>query len=221
MRAAAEVARLEGEGHTVLVVTRGEEALGLIGVADEVRPEAPGVVRHLHALGVEHTVMLTGDNEATGAAVARHVGVTGHMARLLPARKVDAVRHLKERYGVVAMVGDGINDAPALAAADIGIAMGAAGSDAALETADVALMSDDLAALPRFFDLGRRTVINIRQNVTFSVAVKAATLVAAVLGYAPLWLAVFADTGVALLVVLNGLRLLGAPRRAGAGAPAA
>ena len=156
--------------------------------------------------------MLTGDNEATAAAVAARAGSRHTWRRSLPADKVDAVLRLKERFGVVAMVGDGHNDAPALAAADIGIAMGAAGSDTALETADVALMADDLSALPGFLALGRRTLAIIRQNVAFSVVVKVAVLVAAIFGYANMWLAVFADTGVALLVILNGMRLLGARR---------
>ena len=174
------------------------------------RSEAPAVVEGLHAKhGIEHTVLLTGDNERTGAAVAAHAGLSAHMARLLPAEKVDAVVRLRERFGSVVMVGDGVNDAPALAAADIGIAMGAAGSDTALETADVALMSDDLAGLPRFFALGRRTLRTVRQNVAFSVFVKVVVLVAAVLGHATMWLAVFADSGVALLVIANGMRLLG------------
>ncbi|MDP2400343.1 MAG: HAD-IC family P-type ATPase, partial [Actinomycetota bacterium] len=152
--------------------------------------------------------MLTGDNERTAEAVAARAGLTEYRARLLPEDKTAAIVELRQRYGTVAMIGDGINDAPALALADVGIAMGAAGSDTAHETADVALMSDDLTALPRYIDLGRRTVANIRQNVWTSVAIKLIVLVAAVLGYAPLWLAVFADTGVALLVILNGLRLL-------------
>lgn len=203
---------LEAQGSTVLVLFHPERPLGLIAVADQVRPEAAAVVRALRASGIEHVVMLTGDNERTASAVAERVGLTEHRARLLPEQKLAAVAELKERYGTVAMVGDGINDAPALASADVGIAMGAAGSDTALETADVALMAPDITALPGFFDLGRRTVANIRTNVVFSVATKAIVLVLAVVGYAPLWLAVFADMGVSLIVTFNGLRLLRARR---------
>jgi len=162
----------------------------------------------LRSSGIEHLVMLTGDNERTAAAVAADAGLTAHRARLLPEDKTAAIHELRARFGVVAMVGDGVNDAPALAAADLGIAMGAAGSDTAVETADVALMRDDLSALPGFFALGRRTVANITQNVVLSVAVKFVVLVLALLGRATLWMAVFADTGVALLVIANGLRLL-------------
>jgi Cd2+/Zn2+-exporting ATPase len=206
--AEARVEALEETGATVLVLFSDHTALGLIAVADAVRPEAPGVVRRLLAGGMEHVVMLTGDNERAASAVASQAGLTEHRARLLPEHKMDAVRELRSRYGTVAMVGDGVNDAPALALADLGVAMGAAGSDTALETADVALMAPDLHALPGFFDLGRRTVAVIRANVVFSIATKAAVLVLAVAGYAPLWLAVFADMGVSLLVTLNGLRLL-------------
>jgi Cd2+/Zn2+-exporting ATPase len=209
------IERLEASGTTVLVLFSPDGAMGLIAAADEVRPEAQRVVAALRTAGVDHVVMLTGDNDRTASAVAGHAGVTEHRARLLPEDKVAAVRELKQRYGFVAMVGDGVNDAPALAASDLGIAMGAAGSDTALETADVALMSPGIDALPGFFDLGRRTVANIRANVVFSVATKAVVLVLAVLGYAPLWLAVFADTGVSLIVTLNGLRLLRSHRPAG------
>lgn len=199
---------LETEGKTVLVLFRRDAAIGLVAVADEVRPEAREVVAAMRRAGIEHVVMLTGDNERTAAAVAAHAGLTEYRSRLLPAGKVEAVRELKARYGSVAMVGDGVNDAPALALADLGIAMGAAGSDTALETADVALMAPELHALPGFFDLGRRTVHTITFNVVFSIATKAVVLVLAVFGVAGLWLAVFADTGVSLLVTLNGLRLL-------------
>lgn len=206
---ASSVARLEEDGRTALVLTEGGRAVGVIGVADQARAEAPHAVADLLRGAVEHVVMLTGDNERTAAAVAEHAGVPEHRARLLPHDKVSAVRDLRERYGPVAMVGDGINDAPALAASDLGIAMGAAGSDTALETADVALMSDDLMQLPRFFELGRRTVSIIRQNVAVSVIVKFAVLGLAMTGTATLWMAVFADTGISLLVTLNGMRLLG------------
>jgi Zn2+/Cd2+-exporting ATPase len=202
------VRRLEEDGRTVLVLMEDGRATGVIGVADQMRPEASQAVAELLEGAVNHAVMLTGDNERTAAAVASHAGVPEHRARLLPHGKVDAVKELRRRYGSVAMVGDGINDAPALAASDLGIAMGAAGSDTALETADVALMSDDLTQLPRFFRLGRRTVAIIRQNVAVSVLVKFAVLGLAMTGTATLWMAVFADTGVSLLVTLNGMRLL-------------
>jgi Zn2+/Cd2+-exporting ATPase len=208
LAAEERVHQLEEDGNTVLVLFADGGVAGLIAAADEVRPEAATVVAALRAGGVRHVVMLTGDNDRTASAIASLAGVTEHRARLLPEDKVEAVNELRERYGAVAMVGDGVNDAPALAASDLGIAMGAAGSDTALETADVALMSPDIAGLPGLFDLGRRTVSNIRANVVFSIATKAIVLVLAVVGYAPLWLAVFADMGVSLLVTLNGLRLL-------------
>jgi Cd2+/Zn2+-exporting ATPase len=211
-RAREEAERMEDDGLTVLGVAEGERPemrmIGLIGIADAVRPGAAEVSAMLRAAGVEHIVMLTGDNPLAAARVAAEAGVDAFEARLLPEDKTTAVEELKRRYGVVAMVGDGINDAPALAVADIGIAMGAAGSHAAIETADVTLMRDDLSAIPGFIGLGRRTMANIRQNVAVSLGVKAVVLVLAIAGHATLWMAVFADTGVALLVVANGLRLL-------------
>lgn len=207
-QAAQVVDRLETEGRTCLVVAAGGRVIGVLGVADTLRENAPAAVNALRAGGIEWFTMVTGDNERVAEPISRAVGLDGFDARTLPHEKVEVVRALKERWGAVAMVGDGVNDAPALALADLGIAMGAAGSDTALETADIALMADDLSALPRFFALGRSTVSIIRQNVWFSVAIKLAVLVAAVIGYAPLWLAVLADTGVALLVILNSLRLL-------------
>jgi Zn2+/Cd2+-exporting ATPase len=206
--AEGRIAEMEQRGETVLVLSRENEAVAVLSVADQVRPESREVIEGLRRAGIRHFVMLTGDNERTAAAVAERAGVAEVRARLLPEQKVDAIRDLKAAYGTVAMIGDGVNDAPALAAADLGVAMGAAGSDTALETADVALMADDLRALPGFFGLGRRAVRNITQNVVFSVVVKLAVLVLAIVGKATLWMAVFADTGVALLVILNGLRLL-------------
>jgi len=206
--AQAAITELESSGATVLVLVTEGRIEALLGVEDEVRPDVARSLAALRAGGVEHTVMLTGDNERVAASVAARSGVTGFLARLLPEAKTEAVRELKRRYGVVAMVGDGVNDAPALSAADIGIAMGAAGTDIALETADVALMRDDLLALAGFFALGRRTMGTIRANIAFSVAVKVVFLLLALTGHATLWMAVFADTGVSLLVILNGMRLL-------------
>jgi Cd2+/Zn2+-exporting ATPase len=218
----AETARaLEERGLTVLVVAVGEgasaRAIGLLGVADAVRANAARAVADLRGAGVSHVAMLTGDNPAAAARVAEMVGISEYRAHLLPEGKTDAVGELREAYGPIAVVGDGINDAPALASADIGIAMGAAASQTALETADVALLGDDLSALPRFIGLGRRTMRIVRQNIALSLAVKAVFLVLAMTGHATLWMAVFADTGIALVVIANGLRLLGAwgARRSG------
>lgn len=196
-------------GRTAVVVEDvccGNRAYGV--VADTLRPEAAAVIGALKGMGIRRTVMLTGDNRAVAERVARAAGVDEFRAELLPEQKVEAVADLLARYGTVAMVGDGVNDAPALARASVGIAMGAAGSDVALETADVALMGDDLWGVPRAVRLGRRTVAIIRQNVAFSLATKAAFLALAVAGLATLWMAVFADVGVSLLVILNGMRLL-------------
>jgi Cd2+/Zn2+-exporting ATPase len=151
--------------------------------------------------------MLTGDNRRVAESLAREVGIDEVYADLMPHEKVEKVRELARVYGTVAMVGDGVNDAPALAAATIGIAMGTAGSDTALETADVALMSDNLDRLPELVDLSRRTRWIIGQNVVFALGVKLLFLLLAVAGYAGMWMAVAADTGASLLVIFNGMRL--------------
>jgi Cd2+/Zn2+-exporting ATPase len=203
----AAIAQLEEQGKTVVVVGTVDEPLGVIAVADPVRAGAGEALQALRAQGVEHIVMLTGDNEPTAQAIGRQVGVDEVRAGLLPEDKVDAVRDLGERYGATAMVGDGVNDAPALAAAHLGIAMGAAGTDAALETADVALMGDDLAGVADLMGLSRRTRRIVAQNIAFSVAIKSVFLVLAPLGLVTLWLAVFADMGTSLAVIGNGLRL--------------
>jgi Cd2+/Zn2+-exporting ATPase len=181
---------------------------GYIAVADTLRPGAPAVMAELRRLGIEHTLMLTGDNQATAQAIAQAAGVDDVRAELLPQDKVEAVESLLARYGGVAMVGDGVNDAPALARATVGIAMGAAGTDTALETADVALMADDLGKLPFAVKLSRRTRAIIGQNVALALGIKAVFLALALIGVATLWMAVFADVGASLIVILNGMRLL-------------
>jgi Cd2+/Zn2+-exporting ATPase len=166
------------------------------------------MVALLRSNGVERVVMLTGDHAAAADAAARAVGVDEVRASLLPADKVQAIAELRVRYGVVMMVGDGVNDAPALAAADVGLAMGAAGSGAALETADIALMTDELLKIPFALRLSRAAMRNVRANIAFSIALKAVVLALALFGAAPLWMAVVADTGATVAVVANGLRLL-------------
>jgi len=203
----AAVTRLEREGKTAVVVGDEDGALGVLAVSDPLRADAAASIAGLRALGVTHVAMLTGDNPETAAVVGAQAGIDDVRAGLLPAQKVAAVAKLRDRYGAVAMVGDGVNDAPALAAADLGIAMAAAGTDAALETADIALMGDDLSAVPETIRLARRTTRIIWQNIVFSIVVKALFLVLAPLGLVSLWLAVFADMGTSLLVTANGLRL--------------
>ncbi|WP_410176485.1 heavy metal translocating P-type ATPase [Roseomonas mucosa] len=208
-------------GRTVVAVGDEAGAWGLVAVADTLRPGARQTVAALHAAGIERVVMLTGDNRATAEAIARETGVDEVRAELLPADKVAAVEDLVARHGAVAMVGDGVNDAPAMARANLGIAMGAIGSDAAIETADVALMSDDIAKLPWLVRHSRATLRVIRQNIGFSVAVKLLFTVLTVVGLASLWGAIAADVGASLLVVLNGLRLLGGGEKAAAPPPTA
>ena len=204
----ATLQALGREGKTVLLVGTEQEILGIIAVADRLRPGAKEAVAALRREGVEHVALLTGDHERTARAVAAAVGADEQRAALLPAEKMAAVRELRARYGRVAMVGDGVNDAPALAAANVGIAMGVAGTDAALETADVALLSDDLHKVAYAMALSRRALATIRQNIAFALALKAAFLALALPGLATLWMAIAADMGASLLVTLNGMRLL-------------
>ena len=199
---------LASAGRTVVAIGDAESVWGLIAVADAVRPEAKEIVAALHAAGIERVVMLTGDNRATAERIAHETGVDEVHAELLPERKVAAVEALVERYGAVAMIGDGVNDAPAMARANLGVAMGAIGSDAAIETADIALMQDDLSRLPWLIRHSKATLGVIRQNIAFSIGVKAVFTILTVLGAASLWGAIAADVGASLLVVLNGLRLI-------------
>lgn len=203
----AGLATVPADGRT-LVIVGADAPIGVISVADSARASARDAIALLRAQGVEHVALLTGDHETAAGALAASVGIDEVRAGLLPADKVDAVESLRARFGTLAMVGDGINDAPALAAADVGIAMGAAGSDAALETADVALMADELPKIPYAVRLSRATVRNIRANIAFSIALKGAFMILAVLGMATLWMAVVADMGASLVVIANALRLL-------------
>jgi Cd2+/Zn2+-exporting ATPase len=195
-------------GRTVVAVGNEDHVCGLIALADAVRPKARQTLQTLRKAGLQRIVMLTGDNRETALAIAVEAGVDEVHAELLPADKMTAVEKLVAKYGNAAMVGDGVNDAPALGRASVGIAMGAAGSDAAIETADIALMSDDLSKLPWLVQHSRQTLAIIRQNIAFSLSVKALFVVLTFSGYASLWAAIAADMGVSLLVVFNALRLV-------------
>ena len=207
----AQVRHLEEQGKTTMVLATQDadcQFWSIIALADTVRPDAREAVAALKRAGIRHTVMLTGDNQRTAAAIAAQAGIDEVRANLLPEDKVGAIEALLGEHGRVAMVGDGVNDAPALAQADVGIAMGGAGTDQALETADIVLMSDDLTKLPFAMDLSRRALGIVRQNMAFSLLIKGAFLLLALPGLATLWMAVFADMGASLLVTLNGMRLL-------------
>lgn len=202
------LSELSKSGASVVVVGEEDHVCGFIAVSDSIRPEAKQTVSDLNTLGVGTIVMLTGDNHGTAEAIAQQTGVHEFHAELLPDAKVRLVEELVGRFGVVAMVGDGVNDAPALARSSLGIAMGTAGTDAAIETADIALMNDDLSRLPWLIRHSRRALRTIRANIAASILVKAAFVALTLVGKASLWAAIAADTGVSLLVVLNALRLL-------------
>jgi Cd2+/Zn2+-exporting ATPase len=205
--------RIEGAGSTLVAI--GDEAglRGVLELRDRIRPDARSIVAQLHAQGVKTIVMLTGDNERTARAVAAEVGIDEVRAELLPEDKVTAIEELVATHDVVAMIGDGVNDAPAMARAHYGIAMGAVGSDAAIETADIALMTDDIARVPWLIAHSRRTMAIIRQNIGISLATKALFVGLTALGMASMWGAIAADVGVSLIVVANAMRLLGAADR--------
>jgi Zn2+/Cd2+-exporting ATPase len=209
---------IEGRGQSVVVVGHRPhddckgEVLGIIAIGDTLRANAKSSVDALHNSVVEVVLMLSGDNQRTVDFIAQQVGIDEARGDLLPEQKVAAVKALLEKYGTVGMVGDGVNDAPAMATATVGIAMGVAGTDAAIETADIALMQDDLAKIAETVRLARRTLGIIRFNIVFALALKLVFLVLTLVGHASLWLAILADTGATLLVVANALRLLRASR---------
>jgi Zn2+/Cd2+-exporting ATPase len=209
-----KLAKVEAQGQSVIVVGHRPhdgcdgEVLGVLAIGDTIRPEASGAIQALHRIGMERVIMLSGDNQRTVNAIAKQAGIDEAHGELLPDDKITQVRALVTKHRYVGMVGDGVNDAPAMSAATVGIAMGAAGSDTAIEAADITLMQDDLAKLAATIQLGRRTLRIIQTNIIFAVAIKALFLVLALFGYTSLWLAILADTGATLLVILNALRLL-------------
>jgi Cd2+/Zn2+-exporting ATPase len=204
----AELDSLDARGRTPILIARDGAAVGIIAVSDRPREAGRDALDLLRRQGIESLVMLTGDSAGTARAIADEIGVDEFHAELMPEDKVAAVDALRRRFGAVAMVGDGVNDAPALASADVGIVMGAAGSDAAIETADVALMADELLKIPYALRLSRATLRNIKVNLAISLVMKAAFVVAAVAGVATLWMAIVADTGASVIVIANALRLL-------------
>lgn len=208
------LASIEIKGQSVVIVGRKTssagtgEVLGILGVGDTIRASAKEAIQQLHTAGVVQVIMLSGDNQRTADFIAKQVGIDEARGDLLPDDKVEAVKKLKEKHTIVGMVGDGVNDAPAMATASLGIAMGAAGTDAAIETADIALMQDELGKIAETIYVGRRTLGIIRFNITFALGLKAVFLILTLTGNASLWFAILADTGATLLVIANALRLL-------------
>lgn len=198
---------LEQEGKTTVIISTNTQALGIIAVADSVRSTSTKAIKELHKLGIK-TVMITGDNEATAEAIGKTVGIDEVYASMLPENKLDIINQLIKQYGFVGMVGDGINDAPALASANIGFAIGNEGTDVALETADIAFMENNLSKLPTFINLSKKTSTTLKQNISFAIIVKAIFFILAIAGKATLWMAVVADMGSSLVVIFNGLKLL-------------
>lgn len=199
---------LQQEGHTVMLLGTNEQIVALIAVADPIRETSYTVIDKLKNLGIKHTIMLSGDNHFTANAIAKKIGMTDVQGDLLPTEKLNVINELKEKHERVGMVGDGVNDAPALASATIGIAMGGAGTDAALETSDIALMDDNIDKLPYTIGLSKHTLKVIKQNISFSFIIKIIALLLVIPGWLTLWIAVVADVGATLIVVLNSMRLM-------------
>ncbi len=195
-------------GHTVVVIGTDDHVCGFVTLSDTVRPESKSVIESFHALGVRHTVMLTGDNYGTAELISKKVGIDRFFSELLPEDKVKRIEDLVKEHKTVAMIGDGVNDAPAMARSSLGIVMGVAGSDAAIESADIALMTDDLSKVPWLIGHSRKTLRIVRQNISFSLAVKAVFVILTFTGHSSLWAAIAADMGASFIVIFNGLRLL-------------
>ena len=200
--------RYKIKGKRLVIIGTQNQIIGIIAVSDTIRETTASALKALKQSGVNQTVMLTGDNEGTAKMIASEANVNRYFAELLPEDKVDAIKKLQNEGHKVAMVGDGINDAPALATADLGIAMGGAGTDTAMETADIVLMADNLDKLPHTMKLSRKALTIIKQNIWFSIIIKVIALVLIFPGWLTLWMAVLSDTGAALIVILNAIRLL-------------
>src|SRR5581483_8467444 len=203
----ARVDALQRQGKTSIIISSDREVEGIIAVTDELKPESKGVVASLRRLGVT-TAMLTGDNHVPAMAVASEIGITDVRAELLPEDKAAAVSDLAKKYGPVAMVGDGVNDAPALALSSVGISMGAAGSDTAIEASSIAILNDRLELIPYLIALGRKTISTIKLNTAMAILIKLVFVGLALAGMSNLVLAILADVGVTVIVILNSLRLL-------------
>lgn len=203
-----EVKKRQEEGNTVILLADEHEVRLFVSIQDTPRETSQSIIEDLHKLGLKKTVMLTGDNRDTALAIGQKIGVSDVRGELLPEDKVEAISQLKDQFGHVGMVGDGVNDAPALASATVSFAMGASGTDTAIETADIALMGDDLKKLPFTIRLSRKALSIIKQNVSFSIGIKLLALLLVIPGWLTLWIAIFADMGATLLVTLNALRLL-------------
>jgi Cd2+/Zn2+-exporting ATPase len=203
----ARLALHEEQGRTVTMLASSSQVLALFAVADRIKATSMEAIAQLHGLGVA-SVMLTGDNLATARSIATAAGIDDARGNLLPEDKMSAIEEMQKQYGFVAMTGDGINDAPALARSDLGFAMGGAGTDIAMEAADIVIMNDDLRRIPEAILLSRKTQAVFWQNISLALGIKAVFLAMAVFGNATMWMAVFADMGASLIVVANGLRLL-------------
>jgi len=203
-----EALALEDAGHSVIAIGDFTHICGLLSVADEPRPYIKETLAAIKGLGIQKMVMLTGDNQKTSEGLAQQVDLDQFFSELMPEDKVKAIEELKKEHAIIAMVGDGVNDAPAMAASSFGVAMGAIGTDAAFETADIVLMTDDLSLIPWLIRHARRTLKIIKQNIAFALGIKVLFILLACFGLATLWMAIAADTGASLLVVFNGLRLL-------------
>jgi len=207
IRVPDDLARLETEGKTSIVISNNDTVVGVIALADRIRDKAPGIITELRKLHIR-TEMLTGDNREVALSLAKQTGIDEYYADLLPEDKVGVVEKLARRYGSVAMVGDGVNDAPSLAAANVGIAMGTAGSDVAIETADIALMHDDLSKITYLINLSKKTMLVVRQNIAASIIIKGSLTILALMGLINLWIAVaVGDMGLSLTVIVNAIRL--------------